>query len=165
MTADSTHFPDSMKYQTLVTARTVYGGGGIMPDVFIPVDTTRYTDYHRKLVASGMVNRVAMNYIDRHRAALQADYPTFAAYKQRFVVDEPLLQELIAMGEGEQIKFDEAEYARSKALIVLQIKALIARDLFDMAQYFQIINEDNPSYLKALEIINAKETYNRLLKR
>ena len=165
MTADSIHFPDSMKYQTLVTARTVYGGGGIMPDVFIPVDTTRYTDYHRKLVASGMVNRVAMNYIDRHRAALQADYPTFVAYKQRFVVDEPLLQELIAMGEGEQIKFDEAEYARSKALIVLQIKALIARDLFDMAQYFQIINEDNPSYLKALEIINAKETYNRLLKR
>ena len=81
------------------------------------------------------------------------------------MVDEPLLQELIAMGEQEKIPFDEAEYARSKALIALQIKALIARDLFDMAQYFQIINEDNPSYLKALEIINSKEAYNRLLKR
>ena len=157
MTADSIHFPDSMKYQTLVTERTVYGGGGIMPDVFIPVDTTRYTDYHRKLVASGMVNRVAMNYIDRHRAELKAAYPTFAAYKQGFVVDEPLLQELIQLGEQEQIKYEEVEFGRSKALI--------ARDLFDMAQYFQIINEDNPSYLKALEIINSKETYNRLLKR
>ena len=165
MTADSIHFPDSMKYQTLVTERTVYGGGGIMPDVFIPVDTTRYTDYHRKLVASGMVNRVAMNYIDRHRAELKAAYPTFAAYKQGFVVDEPLLQELIQLGEQEQIKYEEVEFGRSKALIALQIKALIARDLFDMAQYFQIINEDNPSYLKALEIINSKETYNRLLKR
>lgn len=165
MTADSIHFPDSMKYQTLVTARTVYGGGGIMPDVFIPVDTTRYTDYHRKLVASGMVNRVAMNYIDRHRAELKAAYPAFPAYKQGFVVDEPLLQELIQLGEQEQIKYEEAEFGRSKELIALQIKALIARDLFDMAQYFQIINEDNPSYLKALEIINSKETYNRLLKR
>ena len=165
MTADSIHFPDSMKYQTLVTERTVYGGGGIMPDVFIPVDTTRYTDYHRKLVASGMVNRLAMNYIDRHRAELKMAYPTFAAYKQAFVVDEALLQELIQLGEQEQIKFDESEYAHSKALIALQVKALIARDLFDMAQYFQIINEDNPSYLKALEIINSKEQYNRLLKR
>lgn len=165
MTADSIHFPDSMKYQTLVTERTVYGGGGIMPDVFIPVDTTRYTDYHRKLVASGMVNRLAMNYIDRHRAELKTAYPTFADYKQAFVVDEALLQELIQLGEQEQIKFDESEYARSKALIALQVKALIARDLFDMAQYFQIINEDNPSYLKALEIINSKEQYNRLLKR
>lgn len=165
MTADSIHFPDSMKYQTLVTERTVYGGGGIMPDVFIPVDTTRYTDYHRKLVASGMVNRVAMNYIDRHRAELKAAYPAFPAYKQGFVVDEPLLQELIQLGEQEQIKYEEAEFSRSKELIALQIKALIARDLFDMAQYFQIINEDNPSYLKALEIINSKETYNRLLKR
>lgn len=165
MTADSIHFSDSMKYQTLVTERTVYGGGGIMPDVFIPVDTTRYTDYHRKLVASGIVNRVAMNYIDRHRAELKASYPTFAAYKQGFVVDEPLLQELIQLGEQEQIKYEEAEFGRSKALITLQIKALIARDLFDMDQYFQIINEDNPSYLKALEIINSKETYNRLLKR
>ena len=165
MTADSIHFPDSMKYQTLVTHRTVYGGGGIMPDVFIPVDTTRYTDYHRKLVASGIVNRVAMNYIDRHRVELKAAYPTFAAYKQSFVVDESFLQELIQLGEQEQIPYEETEFSRSKSLIALQIKALIARDLFDMAQYFQIINEDNPSYLKALEIINDKETYNRLLKR
>ena len=157
MTADSIHFPDSMKYQTLVTHRTVYGGGGIMPDVFIPVDTTRYTDYHRKLVASGIVNRVAMNYIDRHRAELKAAYPTFAAYKQSFVVDESFLQELIQLGEQEQIPYEETEFSRSKILIALQIKALIARDLFDMAQYFQIINEDNPSYLKALEIINDKE--------
>ena len=112
-----------------------------------------------------MVNRCAMKYIDRHRAELKTAYPTFADYKQAFVVDEALLQELIQLGEQEQIKFDESEYARSKALIALQVKALIARDLFDMAQYFQIINEDNPSYLKALEIINAKETYNRLLKR
>lgn len=165
MSADSIHFPDSMKYQTLVTGRTVYGGGGIMPDVFIPVDTTRYTDYHRKLVAAGVVNRVAMNYMDRHRAELTKKYPTFAAYKQSFQVDDELLNELTLMGQQDKIELVAEEFERSKALIALQVKALIARDLFDMAQYFQIINEDNPSYLKALEIINSKEHYNRLLKR
>lgn len=165
MSADSIHFPDSMKYQTLVTGRTVYGGGGIMPDVFIPVDTTRYTDYHRKLVAAGVVNRVAMNYMDRHRAELTKKYPTFAAYKQSFRVDDELLNELTLMGQQDKIELVAEEFERSKALIALQVKALIARDLFDMAQYFQIINEDNPSYLKALEIINSKEHYNRLLKR
>ena len=165
MSADSIHFPDSMKYQTLVTGRTVYGGGGIMPDVFIPVDTTRYTDYHRKLVAAGVVNRVAMNYMDRYRAELTKKYPTFAAYKQSFQVDDELLNELTLMGQQDKIELVAEEFERSKALIALQVKALIARDLFDMAQYFQIINEDNPSYLKALEIINSKEHYNRLLKR
>ena len=165
MSADSIHFPDSMKYNTLVTERTVYGGGGIMPDVFIPVDTTRYTDYHRKLVASGLVNRVSMNYLDRNRNQMMAKYPKFQQYKQDFVVGEDIMEELLKMAGDEKIEFEEEEYNRSKPLIMLQIKALIARDLYDMAQYFQIINDDNPSYQKALQIINNKETYNRLLGR
>ena len=163
MSADSIHFPDSMKYQTLVTERTVYGGGGIMPDVFIPVDTTRYTDYHRKLVAKGLVNRIAMSYLDREREPMTNKYPEFATYKQDFLIDEDIMAELLRMAEDEDIVFDEGQYNQSKALIQLQIKALIARDLYDMAQYFQIINDDNPSYLKALEIINNKEMYNKLL--
>ena len=162
---DSIHFPDSMKYNTLVTERTVYGGGGIMPDVFIPVDTTRYTDYHRKLVASGLVNRVSMNYLDRNRNQMMAKYPKFQQYKQGFVVGEDIMEELLKMAGDEKIEFEEEQYNCSKPLIMLQIKALIARDLYDMAQYFQIINDDNPSYQKALQIINNKETYNRLLGR
>ena len=165
MSADSIHFPDSMRYNTLVTERTVYGGGGIMPDVFIPVDTARYTDYHRKLVASGLVNRVSMNYLDRNRNQMMAKYPKFQQYKQGFVVGEDIMEELLKMAGDEKIEFEEEQYNRSKPLIMLQIKALIARDLYDMAQYFQIINDDNPSYQKALQIINNKETYNRLLGR
>lgn len=165
MSADSIHFPDSMRYNTLVSERTVYGGGGIMPDVFIPVDTTRYTDYHRKLVASGLVNRVSMNYLDRNRNQMMAKYPKFQQYKQGFVVGEDIMEELLKMAGDEKIEFEEEQYNRSKPLIMLQIKALIARDLYDMAQYFQIINDDNSSYEKALQIINNKETYNRLLGR
>ncbi len=165
MSADSIHFPDSMKYNTMLTGRTVYGGGGIMPDVFIPVDTARYTDYHRKLVASGLVNREAMNYLDRNRNQLTGRYKKFSQYKQDFVVDEEVMNELLEMAKDEKIEFVKEQYDRSKPLIKLQIKALIARDLYDMAQYFQIINEEDATYRKALEIINDKESYNKLLGR
>ena len=109
MSADSIHFPDSMRYNTLVTERTVYGGGGIMPDVFIPVDTTRYTDYHRKLVASGLVNRVSMNYLDRNRNQMMAKYPKFQQYKQGFVVGEDIMEELLKMAGDEKIEFEEEQ--------------------------------------------------------
>ena len=165
MSADSIHFPDSMRYNTLEMKRVVYGGGGIMPDVFIPVDTTRYTDYHRKLVAAGLVNRIAMNYLDRNRAQMVDTYPAFERYKQEFTIDEALMSELLDMAKAEKIEYNEEEYNRSKALIKLQIKALIARDLYDMGQYFQIINDDNPSYLRALQLINDKEAYQKLLGR
>lgn len=163
MSADSIHFPDSMKYNTLETKRIVYGGGGIMPDIFIPVDTARYTDYHRNLVANGLVNRIAMNYLDRNRAEMNKNYPKFSQYKQNFDIPETLMQELLTMASEEKIEFDETQYNRSKPLIMLQIKALIARDLYDMAEYFQVINDDNPSYQQALEIINSRETYNKTL--
>ncbi|WP_085537106.1 S41 family peptidase [Massilibacteroides vaginae] len=159
MSADSIHFPDSMKYNTLVSNRVVYGGGGIMPDVFIPVDTTRYTDYHRKIVATGLVNRISMNYLDKTRESMTKKHPTFAAYKKDFEVGEDIMQDLIALAEEEKIEFNEEEYNRSKPLIKLQIKALIARDMFEMSEYFQIINEDNPSFQKALQILSEKNTY------
>lgn len=163
MSADSIHFPDSMKYTTLETKRTVYGGGGIMPDIFIPVDTTRFTTYHRDLVASGLVNREAMNYLDVNRAELNKKYPTFALYKKNFKVTDDMMQNLIGMAEADKIPFNEEQYKRSKDLIMLQVKALIARDLFDMNDYFEIINEDNPALKEALKIINDKTLYDKEL--
>lgn len=163
MSADSIHFPDSMKFNTLVTGRTVYGGGGIMPDVFIPVDTTRYTDYHRSLVAKGVVYRVAMNYVDQHRTELSAKYPKFVQFSQQFEVSPEMIEEMKTLAQEENIEFKEEEYERSKALIKLQIKALIARDIYDMGEYYQVINEDNAAYQKALQLTNDREAYNREL--
>ncbi|MCD7915933.1 MAG: S41 family peptidase [Tannerellaceae bacterium] len=163
MSADSIHFPDSMKFNTLVTGRTVYGGGGIMPDVFIPVDTTRYTDYHRSLVAKGVVYRVAMNYVDQHRTELSAKYPKFVQFSQQFEVSPEMIEEMKTLAQEENIEFKEEEYERSKALIKLQIKALIARDIYDVGEYYQVINEDNAAYQKALQLINDREAYNREL--
>lgn len=163
ISADSIHFPDSMKYNTLLTKRVVYGGGGIMPDVFIPIDTTRYTDYHRKLVASGLVNKIAMNYVDGNRTIINNDYTSFAAYKERFQVSESLMEELIEAAKKDDIEFNEEQYTRSKPLIMLQLKALIARDVYDMNEYFQIINEDNAPFLRALEIISDEQAYKKEL--
>lgn len=163
MSADSIHFPDSMKYNTLETKRVVYGGGGIMPDRFIPIDTTRFTDYHRSLVASGLVNRVAMNYLDRNRAEMMKKYAKFPSYKQQFQITDDIMQDLLTLATDEKIAFNEEQYNRSKRLIELQIKALIARDLYDMAEYFQVINDDNDSYQEARRLINDKEAYDKEL--
>lgn len=163
MSADSIHFPDSMKYKTLQTERIVYGGGGIMPDIFIPVDTSRYSDYHRKVLASGAINRSAMNYLDKNRSELTKKYPKFSQYKQGFKVTEDMMQDLIALAKEEKVEFNEEQYNLSKSLMMAQVKALIARDLYEMSEYFQIMNDEIPSYKEALRIINDEEAYNKEL--
>ena len=163
MSADSIHFPDSLKYKTLVTHRTVYGGGGIMPDQFVPVDTTHYSAYHRDLVAAGLVNRVAMNYLDKNRKQLMKNYPDIKHYKAGFEVTEDLLTELIDMGTKEKITYKPDQFEKVKSIIKLQIKALIARDLYDMSEYYQVINDENDSFKEALRIINDDNLYNKKL--
>lgn len=163
MHADSIHFPDSLKFNTLESKRTVYGGGGIMPDIFIPLDSTRFTDYHRKVLGTGVINRVAMNYLDKHRKELNKKYSSFKTYKARFDLTDELLQDLLKMASDEKIEFNEEQYERSKSLIALQIKALIARDLFDMNEYYQTINDENESLKEALRIINDEAAYRKVL--
>lgn len=163
MHEDSIHFPDSLKYNTLISKRTVYGGGGIMPDIFVPIDSTRNTEYHGKLVRFGLMNRMAMNYLDKNREELTQKYPDIKQYKKMFPITEEMLQELLGMAEEEKIEFNEEQYNKSKELISLQLKALIARDLFDMSEYFQIINDKIENYQEALKIIHNDAEYNRIL--
>ncbi len=154
MNADSIHFPDSLKYQTLRKGRTVYGGGGVMPDYFIPLDTTRYTDYHRQLSAKGAIVNTHLKYIDKNRKKLVKKYPSFELYKQDFEIPEEMIDLLVSEGEKKDVKpKDETEKEQSMPEIKLQLKALIARDLWDMSEYFAIINEENPSVKKALELL------------
>ncbi|MDR3654006.1 MAG: S41 family peptidase [Paludibacter sp.] len=162
--ADSIHFPDSLRYQTLNLKRTVYGGGGIMPDIFVPLDTTRFTDFHRKIVASGIVNKVCVQYIDKNRAELKKRYPSFEKFKKEYEVDDEFLNQLLTAAKNEKIKVDSAQYAISKPLIKLQLKALVARDLWDMNEYYQIMDVDNESLQKAIEIFETPGAYEKILK-
>ena len=165
MHADSIQFADSLQYKTLVTGRTIYGGGGIMPDVFVPLDTTLYTDYHRDLVAKGTLSQFAMKYIDKHRKSLEKKYKTVASYIATFEVDDKMMTQLKEAGDADKVEYDAEEAAKSRDMIARQLKALIARDLFDMSAYFQVMNPIDPVYLKGIEIINNDEEYSRLLGR
>ena len=162
--ADSIHFPDSLKYSTLLSKRTVYGGGGIMPDIFVPLDTTRYTDYHSKLNRLGVINRFSMSYLDRNRQELNKKYTDIYSFKENFTITEEMLKELVALAEEYKIEFIEEQFNKAKSYISLQLKAYIASDLFASNEYFQIINERNDSYQQALQIINNDEQYNKILR-
>lgn len=164
MNADSVHFSDSLKYVTLKNKRNIYGGGGIMPDVFVPLDTTEYTDYYRDIVAKGVLNQFVIDYVDKNRQELKSKYKDVEAFDKGFTVDNTLLEDLKRQAEKEKIKFDEKHYSKSKNLISLIVKALIARDLYDTEAYFRIINHKNDMLKKALEIINNDKDYNKLLK-
>jgi carboxyl-terminal processing protease len=181
--ADSIHFPDSLKYQTLNLKRTVYGGGGIMPDIFVPLDTTRFTALHRKMLAQGIINKVCIQYIVKNRTELKNKYSSFDKYKKEFEVDDALLNSLISPSEIEKVantelskdsatvqlktnkdKINLIEFEKSKPLIKLQLKALIARDLWEMNEYYQIMDAENESLIKAIQILQTPGAYEEILK-
>ena len=163
MHADSIHFPDSLKYQTKKLARTVYGGGGIMPDFFVPIDTTQYTDYHRNLVAKGVVIKTTMKFIEKNRKELQNKYKKFETFNDKFEISDEVLANMRSLADQEKIKFNEKQYQKSLPLIKTQLKALIARDLWDMNEYFQIMNTTNNSVLQALKVLN-KGAYEKVVR-
>lgn len=152
--ADSIHFADSLKVRTKRMGRIVYGGGGIMPDFFVPIDTAQYTDYHRNLVAKGVVIKGVAKYIEKRRKELQNLYKKFEAFNEKFEIDDEMLAGLRTLADNEKITFNEEQYSRSLPLIKTQLKALIARDLWDMNEYFQVMNATNSSVEQALKILN-----------
>lgn len=160
---DSIALPDSLKFYTRINNRPVYGGGGIMPDVFTPLDTTSLTTYYRDLVRTGVLNRFILSYVDRNREQIISDYSDFRSYKNNFVVDDSMISELAGYGIEEGVEHDELEMELSEGLIKNQIKALIARDIWDMSEYYEIMNVHDNAFVKALEIINDHRTYQSIL--
>lgn len=161
--ADSIHFADSLKHTTLRLHRTVYGGGGIMPDVFVPLDTTQYTDYHRRLVAKGIIPQFALRYVDKNRADLKAQYPDAQKFIKEFTVTDEMLNNLVDAGKAEKVDFDKSQFAKSKEMLRTFVKAAIANDLFSTSAYFQIVNEQNDIYKEALSIINDDARYRKII--
>ena len=160
---DSIHFADSLQYTTNVLKRTVYGGGGIMPDVFIPLDTTRFTDFHRKIVAQGVMNKIVVQYNDRNRDSLKKKYRNFDQFKNTFTIETELLDEMKEMAEQEGIVYDDEQYNLSKDLISLQLKALIARDIWSMNEYYRIMDAENEALQRAIQILQSADAYDQIL--
>lgn len=161
--ADSIHFADSLLYHTIRLNRPVYGGGGIMPDKFVPIDTTYYSSYYRDLVARGAMNNYSVNYVDNNRKALMDEYPNADTFISNFIVTPAIMQGLIDEGEKEGVKYNEEEFIRSKAYLEAILKGLIGRDLYDQSVYYRVVNALDPIYNAAVEIITTPAAYNSIL--
>ena len=153
--ADSIHFPDSLRYKTLRLGRTVYGGGGIMPDIFVPLDTMRYTKLYRELSARSYIVNTNLHFMDENRKELTKRYKDFDTFRREFSVPEKVISEMLAEAEKKDSlrAKDEAELQKTRADAALVLKALVARDLWDMSEYFQIIYADDPVVRQALEVL------------
>jgi len=160
---DSISFPDSLMRPTLVTKRKVYGGGGIMPDIFIPMDTSMFYRYFNNLVRKNVLFPFVVGLIDKNRDQLKAKYKTFADFKTNFLVTDAMIDDLIKAGEKEGIKRDDESLKVSGVIIKRQIKALVARDLYDVGVYYQIMIEEDKEVDKALEILSDQKAFNRYL--
>ena len=154
MHADSIHFADSLKYKTLKRGRTVYGGGGIMPDYFVPLDTLKYTKYYRTLSLKNCILDSYLTYQDQHRQELRSKYKDFEQFNKNYQVPQELLDSIYSAGRRLNVKpADDAEVQKTTQQISLLLKALTARDIWDMSEYFAIINEDSDAVAKALQLI------------
>jgi carboxyl-terminal processing protease len=159
MHADSMKFPDSLKYYTS-KKRVVYGGGGIMPDIYVPLDTAGNSDYFRDLLRKGTFTDFALAYVMVHRDALTAQFADPAAFATGFDVAH-IMPELIAKGEAQGVPFDSAGFEQSHTYIQQRLKGLIARNLWNSSAMFQVVNQIDPVFLKAVEAIEG-ETFREM---
>lgn len=162
MHADSIKYIDSLKVNTLRTGRTIYGGGGISPDVFVPLDTTAFTKYYRDVTAKGVINQFAIKYVDDNRKSIQKLYKNDSEFVKRFEVTESMLGNLYALAEKEGVKPDSAQARQSEPLFKMVLKGLIGRDIYDQSTYFKVYNLHDPIFKEALRIINSDQ-YDRIL--
>ncbi len=162
---DSIQFNDSLRYTTRLNGRTIYGGGGVMPDVYVPIDTTEYTTYYRDLMAKGITNQYAISYVDKNRKSIAKKFKTVNDFDNGFIVTDEMMRDFIALGEKDSVKYDEEKFRTSEALLKDIIKGLIARDVYGNASaYSVIINHRNRDLKAAIEVLNDRERYDRLLR-
>ena len=143
-------------YRTLRTGRTVYGGGGIRPDVLVEVDTTGFSDYYAELIRRGIVADFVGDWLDRSRDSLSHRYPTFEAFDAGYTPSDAVLDDLARLGSERGVEFDAAGFAVSEPVMRAQLKALAAQRLFGTGAYFQVVNPAlSSAYARALAILEA----------
>jgi carboxyl-terminal processing protease len=161
--ADSIIFPDSLKYYTLVNNRVVYGGGGIMPDIYIPMDTSKYSDYSGALNRKDIIFQFITAHMDKNRVGLKEKYKTSDYFKKSYAVSDELFDEMVTFGEKSGVPKDEKGIKISKNYMSQYMKALIARDLFGYSAYYLIMNEGDHVYEKAVEVLDNWGKYKSCL--
>lgn len=153
---------ESEIFHTLRSGRTVYGGGGITPDITVKRDTTVFSTYRATLRAKGLITEFTINHLDRNRDNITNGYPTPEAYITGFDITDEILQELIELGEKNGVKFDEEGFNRSKEDLKKELKALIAQKLWTANEYYRVtISSGDNDIREALEVLNDWEEYGK----
>ncbi|MBO6057984.1 MAG: S41 family peptidase [Bacteroidales bacterium] len=161
--ADSIQFPDSLKYYTLRSGRTVYGGGGIMPDIFMPVDTTYSTKLLTDLIRKTVFNNYCVDYVLKNRESILKSYPEFEKFNKKFKVSDEMMEKFKEVAEQKGVKWDDEQFERSEEWIKLRIKAIIAQDVWNIDKFYQVVMKEDKMIEKAVEIINSKKEYEEIL--
>lgn len=162
---DSISFADSLMKETLVSKRKVYNGGGIMPDIFVPLDTSKYYRYFNDLIRKNVLFPYIVEYVDRNRVNIRSKFPSFEAFKKGFQVTPAMIENLVKAGEKEKVPKDEESLKFSGKNIARQIKAFIARDLYEPGDYYQIMAVDDNEIKKAVDVLSDPKVYKKYLGR
>jgi carboxyl-terminal processing protease len=149
--ADSIHFNDTLKYNTQ-NGRTVYGGGGIMPDYFIPLDTTQNSHYLNELYSTTAIYEYAFKYAERNKKDLEAK--GFDSFYTKFKVTDEMLNDLVKLGQQKKLKPDYEELRLKKKLFQTHVKAQIARKIWGNDGLYPIMNETNEVFQQAMKLFD-----------
>lgn len=152
--ADSIQFNDSLKYET-TKGRVVYGGGGIMPDYFVPLDTSMNSSYVTKLFNSNTLRQYTFGYHEDHKKELEN--MKMEKFIKDFTVTDNMLEQLNALAKDNKVKFDEKQFTKSKELIKIYVKAYIARSVWNNEGFYPIFNQQNEIFQEALKLFDKAE--------
>ena len=161
--ADSIKFNEDEIFSTIVNKRTVYGGGGIMPDVFVPLDTTGTSKYYSSLIRKGIMNQFALLWVNKQREKLESKYPTFNKFNKEFKTDI-VVKDLIRYAENEGLEFNKESFKKAENTINIRLKANIAQDLYDYKRFYEIINELNETLQKSIELLEDGKAFKNFTK-
>ena len=146
----------SQVYHTLIDKRIVYGGGGVMPDVFVPIDTAQITKFHIALRRNNLINEATLRYIDNHRKALRQQYKTFDLFERDFIVPKSLIDEIVAAAKAKKITpKDDKELAETTEDLRFSLKSIFINGLFESSDFYQFVNQKNNIVQEALKQLKS----------
>jgi carboxyl-terminal processing protease len=134
-----------------------------MPDYFVPVDTTDYSEYYRQLINKGIFNRFVLQYVDNYRNELLEEYPDFESYQSAYTADQSQLDALIGFAKDEGLEYDQEGWEASGDQIALLMKSYLARDLWGMEYFYEVYNDSNEVFNKAVEILTHPDMLSQKL--
>jgi carboxyl-terminal processing protease len=152
---DSIKFPDSLKYKT-PKGRTVYGGGGIMPDVFIPLEKDSALSYYNQCINKGLIYQFAFDYTDRNRVRMLR-FKNPDQFDHGFAVTEPIYEEFVQYADKKGVKHTGKDLSKSDRYVKTMIKAYVGRNLLDNDGFFPVLNTIDPGFLKAIDMLQKNQ--------